>query len=77
MQVGAFPDPATSQAAIATARARAGELLSGTQPMLVPVQRGATLYRARLVGLSPDAAASACARLSGQGMACFTVPPGS
>ena len=35
------------------------------------------LYRARLVGLSAESAAAACARLSGQGMDCFTVPPGS
>ncbi len=77
IQVGAYPDPANSQSAIATARARAGTLLAGAQPTIVPVQRAGTLYRARLVGLSAESAAAACARLAGQGMDCFTVPPGS
>ncbi len=43
----------------------------------MPVQRGATLSRARLLGLSPGDAAAACARLAGEGIDCFTVPPGS
>jgi soluble lytic murein transglycosylase-like protein len=77
IQVGAFPDPAHSQAAVNEARARAADLLGGTQPAIIPVQRDGVLYRARLVGLSAAAAAAACGRLSGAGMACFTVPPGS
>jgi hypothetical protein len=77
IQVGAYPDPANSRSAIATARARGGDLLSGAQPAVVVVQRSGTLYRARLVGLSAENARAACARLAGQGMDCFTVPPGS
>ena len=77
IQVGAFPDPALSQAEIARARAHAGDLLAGTQPAVIPVQHGGTLYRARLVGLSAASAAAACGRLSGAGMACYPVPPGS
>jgi D-alanyl-D-alanine carboxypeptidase len=77
IQVGAFPDPAHSQAMIAAARARAADLLASAQPAVIPVQRGGTLYRARLVGLSASNAAAACGRLSGAGIACFTVPPGS
>jgi soluble lytic murein transglycosylase-like protein len=77
IQVGAFPDPAHSQAVIAAARIRASDLLAGAQPAVIPVQRGEMLYRARLVGLSASNAAAACGRLSGDGMACFTVPPGS
>lgn len=77
IQVGAFPNPATSQAALARARARAGGAVVGAQAAIVPVQRSGTLYRARLVGLSADRAATACAVLSGQGLDCFTVPPGS
>ncbi len=77
IQVGAYPDPAHSEAAISTARARARDLLAGTYPAVTPVQRGNILYRARLVGLSAESASAACARLSGQGMDCFTVPPGS
>jgi SLT domain-containing protein len=76
IQVGAFPDPAHSQAVIAAARARAADLLASAQPAIIPVQRGATLYRARLVGLSGASAEAACGRLSGAGMACFAVPPG-
>jgi cell division septation protein DedD len=77
IQVGAFPDAAHSQAVIAAARARAADLLAATQPAVIPVQRGGTLYRARLVGLSAATAATACARLVGTGMDCFPVPPGS
>ncbi len=78
IQVGAFPDPATSRAAVAAARARAGRLLSGSQPVIAAVQHGSgTLYRARLLGLSADGAEAACATLSRAGVACFTVPPGS
>jgi hypothetical protein len=76
IQVGAFPDPAVSQAAIAQARRRAADLLAGTQPAVIPVQRDGTLYRARLVGLSAADASAACGRLAGAGMACFAVPPG-
>lgn len=77
IQVGAYADPANSESAIAAARARAGGLLAGTRPAIVPVQRSGVLYRARLVGLSAESAAAACARLAGEGMDCFTVPPGS
>jgi hypothetical protein len=52
-------------------------LLAGGQPAITSVQRGGTLYRARLVGLSAPGAAAACERLIGAGMDCFTVPPGS
>jgi hypothetical protein len=77
IQVGAYPDPANSARAIAAARAHVGDLLAGAQPAIMSVQRGGILYRARLVGLSAGNAAAACAKLSGQGIDCFTVPPGS
>ncbi len=77
IQVGAYPNPANSEAAISSARARARNLLAGAYPAVTPVQRAGILYRARLVGLSAESAAAACAQLSGQGMDCFTVPPGS
>ncbi len=77
IQVGAFPDPAISRAATAAARSRARDLLAGTQPAITPVYRSGLLYRARLVGLSAANASAACGRLTGQGMNCFTVPPGS
>ncbi len=77
IQVGAFPDPANSEAATAEARVRAGALLVGARPVVTPVQRAGILYRARLLGLSAGNAAAACTKLSHEGMACFTVPPGS
>ncbi len=76
IQVGAFPNPASSRAAITAAMAHAGQSLAGSQPLIVPVQREAKLYRARLVGLSADHAQAACSMLQRDGMACFTVPPG-
>jgi hypothetical protein len=76
IQVGAFPDPAHSQAVIAAARARAADLLAAAQPAVIPVQRGGVLYRARLVGLSGAGAEAACSRLSASGIDCFAVPPG-
>lgn len=76
IQVGAFPNPASSRAAITMAMSHAGPPLAGAQPLIVPVQREATLYRARLIGLSADHAQAACSMLQRDGMACFTVPPG-
>ena len=77
IQVGAFPSPATSDAALSAARSRAASLLAGAQQSVTPVQRSGTLFRARFVGLSAEQASAACGRLSGAGMPCFTVPPGS
>ena len=76
IQVGAFPDPGASRAAVARAQARAAGLLAGAQPAIIPVQHGGTLFRARLVGLSGGAATLACTALARDGLACFTVPPG-
>ena len=77
VQVGAFPDPASSRAAIRLALGQAGRELAGSQPTITPVQREARLYRARLVGLSASDALAACTTLQRGGIGCFTVPPGS
>jgi hypothetical protein len=77
IQVGAFPDPARSEQAISAASRRGGDLLAGAQASITPIQRDGVLYRARFQGLSADAAAAACDRLSSQGITCFTVRPGS
>jgi D-alanyl-D-alanine carboxypeptidase len=77
IQVGAYSDPTISGLAIERARASADDLLLGTRPAITPIQHGTVLYRARLMGLSPDAASAACARLSQSGIDCVTVPPGS
>jgi D-alanyl-D-alanine carboxypeptidase len=77
IQVGAFPDPSESRAAVAAARSRAAGLLAGAQVVIEPVQRGGTLFRARLIGLSANTAALACSALSRGGTPCFMVRPGS
>jgi hypothetical protein len=77
IQVGAYPDPANSAAAITAARARAAEFLDGARPAIIPIQRAGTLYRARRRGVWGLAPGGACARLSGEGVDCFAVPPGS
>jgi D-alanyl-D-alanine carboxypeptidase len=77
VQVGAFPDASVSVAALSRARVTVGPLLANASSALVPVMRGQLLYRARLTGLSQNDAAATCARLSGSGLDCFTVPPGS
>lgn len=77
IQVGAFSSPALARAAADSARNRGGSLLSVAQVEVRPVTRadGVTLYRAWLVGLSPDRAAPACDTLARQGMACMVLTP--
>jgi hypothetical protein len=77
IQVGAYADPAESRGAVSAVRSRVGDLVAGARPVIMAVQHGGVLYRVRLVGLSARNAAAACARLAGQGVDCFTVPPGS
>ncbi len=77
IQVGAYADPAKSSAAIDVARAHAGRLLLAAKPMIMPVQVGRVLYRARLSGLSATAASAACAELGSAALDCIAVPPGS
>jgi D-alanyl-D-alanine carboxypeptidase len=77
IQVGAFPNPATSMATIDMARAQVPDFLSGAQPTITPVQHSGILYRARLMGLSATNAAAACVQLAANGMDCFTISPGS
>jgi D-alanyl-D-alanine carboxypeptidase len=77
IQVGAFANLATAQAAAESARTALPELLRTATtelPATTPFG-GKIAFRARLVGLSPTAATNACSRLSGQGLPCMTVPP--
>lgn len=78
IQVGAFLSPTAARAAAADARRAAPDLLSGAAVDAPPTAPfgGAVLFRARLAALTPETAARACARLSAQGNACMTVPPG-
>ncbi len=78
IQVGAFANLSSAQAAAENARMAAPDLLRTTKielPATTPFGNQVA-FRARLVGLRSSAEASnACARLSGRGAACITVPP--
>ncbi len=77
IQVGAFANLATAQAAAENARTMLPELLRTAKtelPATTPFG-GKIAFRARLVGLSPAAATDACSRLSGLGLPCLTVSP--
>jgi hypothetical protein len=75
IQLGAFSKPAQAHEAIGMARVHSGESLSVAQPLVVSVrERNATLYRARLTGMSREAAVAACEKLRGHG-ACVVLSP--
>ena len=77
IQVGAFANLSTAESAAESARSAAPDLLRTAKIELPATTPFGTrvAFRARLFGLSQTAAADACARLSGRGMACITVPP--
>jgi hypothetical protein len=73
VQVGAFASENLARAAAAQARERVA--LLGARPAVVPVRQGReTLYRARVTGLSREAAMSACQRI-GTRAGCIVVSP--
>jgi D-alanyl-D-alanine carboxypeptidase len=77
IQVGAFATLSTAEAAALSARSLAPDLLRMTKielPATTPFGNQIA-FRARLTGLTQNAAADACARLSAHGTACLTVPP--
>ena len=77
IQVGAFANLASAQAAAESARSAVPDLLRTAKielPATTPFG-SQVAFRARLFGLSAAAAADSCARLSGRGVACLTVPP--
>jgi cell division septation protein DedD len=75
IQIGAFSKPAQAQEAIGMARIHSGESLAVAHPMVASVhEKSATLYRARLTGLSREAAVAACEKLRGRG-ACVVLSP--
>jgi hypothetical protein len=74
IQVGAYGNAAQARSAAQAAKGRVPALLAGAQPTVGSVsQKGNTLYRARLTGLSRDAATQACERLGAKG--CIVVSP--
>lgn len=77
IQVGAFGSLSTAEAAAERAQSAAPDLLERTKielPATVPFGNQVA-FRARLSGLTAQAATEACGRLTGRGMACMTVPP--
>ena len=76
VQVGAFETAHMASAATVAARDTARDVLGGARPAVSSVrQPRGTLYRARLVGLSRDAAAHACERLVRIRTNCMIVSP--
>lgn len=76
VQVGAFANQNLAHSATAAARQNARDVLGGAQTVVAGVhQSGGTLYRARLSGLSRDAAAQACEKLSRARTNCMVVSP--
>ena len=76
IQLGAFRSPDDGARVIDRAKRTLPSALDRTERVVQAVETQAgPLYRARLSGLSQQAAAESCAGLVGMGMACFVVPP--
>jgi cell division septation protein DedD len=78
IQVGAFASEAQARSATDAARDHLRDLLHGAKPAIGSVhQAHATLYRARLTGLSHEGATQACQKLSHTRGACIVLSPES
>jgi len=76
VQVGAFGREGEAQAAISLAKAEAHGQLGRAHPMVASVhQTRAVLWRARLTGLSREAALKACASLAHSRKSCIVLSP--
>jgi hypothetical protein len=75
IQVGAFSNPALAQAAADNVRAHAHGQLDAAQTVVPVTTRpdGVVLYRARLIGLSADAASNVCNNLARDQVSCIIV----
>jgi D-alanyl-D-alanine carboxypeptidase len=72
IQIAATNDLAKANDLLARAKLEGAQALDGAKPTTEKVQKGSeTLYRARFVGLAPEAAESACTTLKRSGFACF------
>ncbi len=75
IQVGAFGNEGLAKIAVGSAREQAGPVLSTAHPNVASVREPhGVLYRARLTGLSRDAATQACERLRGRS-SCIVLSP--
>ena len=78
MQVGAYASEGLARAAADAARSKARDQLGGAKPTIGSVkQSSTTLYRARLTGLSRDAAVQACEKLAHGKTGCIVLSPGA
>jgi hypothetical protein len=76
VQVGAFLSPGQARDAANAAKAHAREVLGDARPMVEAVRHAhAVLWRARLTGLSREAAVQACTQLSHRHTACMVLSP--
>ncbi len=77
IQVGAFTDPDQARRMAESARSLAPAQLGSAEAVLGATAPfgGRVLYRARLAGLSWDAALAACGQLTAQRQTCVAVPP--
>ena len=76
VQVGAYANESLASSATATARDHARDVLGPAHASVTTVrQPHGTLFRARLTGLSRDAAAQACERLAHARATCMVVSP--
>jgi len=78
VQVGAFSSAAQAQARANSARNLARGALDRAQTAVVTTTRtdGSVLYRARLAGITADAASNACDKLAREQVACIVVAVG-
>ena len=76
VQVGAFGKESQAHAAAGVAKQRAREPLGEARPAVISVNQGhAKLWRARLTGLSRNAAIEACQKLSRSRTNCIVLSP--
>ncbi|MDE2008269.1 MAG: SPOR domain-containing protein, partial [Rhodospirillales bacterium] len=76
VQVGAFDAPGQARHATALARDEARTMLGHAREAVVAVRHGhAVLWRARLTGLSREAAMGACRQLAHHRAACIVLSP--
>ena len=76
IQVGAYSRFGTAHLAVSQAARHVPQILNNTKVAIVPLDRGkATLYRARMVGLTHEDASQACEVLLRKKLQCLTVPP--
>ena len=76
IQVGAFASEGLARAAAEAARGQARDVLASARPAVGVARTGSsTLYRARLAGLSREAAMQACEKLARSRGACIVLSP--